>query len=41
MAENETPADQVRSVMAKNLEGAQGAIANLSKRAYQHRRWAR
>ena len=28
MAENETPADQVRSVMAKNLEGAQGAIAN-------------
>jgi hypothetical protein len=28
MAENETPADQVRSVMAKNLEQAHGAIAN-------------
>ncbi len=28
MSENETPADQVRSVMAKNLEQAHGAIAN-------------
>jgi phasin family protein len=28
MAENETPADQVRSVMAKNLEQAHGAIDN-------------
>jgi hypothetical protein len=28
MAENETPADQVRSVMAKNLEQAHGAIAD-------------
>ena len=28
MAENETPADQVRSVMAKNLEQAHAAIDN-------------
>ncbi len=28
MAENETPADQVRSVMTKNLEQAQEAIAS-------------
>ena len=28
MAENEMPAKQVRSVMTKNLEQAQGAIAN-------------
>ena len=28
MAENETPADQVRSVMAKNLEQARGAMTN-------------
>jgi hypothetical protein len=29
MAENETPADQVRSVMAKNLEQAHAAIQKL------------
>ena len=28
MAENETPADQVRSMMTKNLEQANEAIAN-------------
>ena len=28
MAENETPTDQIRSVMTKNLEQAHGAIAN-------------
>jgi phasin family protein len=28
MAKNEMPAEQVRSVMTKNLEQAQGAIAN-------------
>ena len=28
MAENEMPAEQVRSVMTKNLEQAHGAIAN-------------
>ena len=44
MAENEAPADQLRSVMTKNLEQAHGAlltIFSLLKRAYQHRRWAR
>ena len=41
MAEDETTTDQLRSIMAENLEKAHGALANyfsLLKRAYRLRR---